>query len=201
MPAQFDCKDFCFLPAQFVKGRSIIENFLTLHEMLAYYRRTRKRDILYKLDFEKAFDKVNWQFLLDILNTRGFPPKQVNWIKMLLFSSSIAILVNETICKWIKCKQGLRQGDPLSPAIFILIIGVLSRILKQASKMGLVERISSSPCFIGIQRLHFIDDTLLFYSSCPNSLLAVKAILLAFDKASRLKVNFKQKYASVHEYQ
>ena len=91
----------------FIKGRSIIENFLSVHEMVAYFTRTRCR-VLCKLDFGKAFDKVNWKFLDDVLRARGFPPKWVAWVEALISSSSIAVLLNGSPGKLVKCRQGLR---------------------------------------------------------------------------------------------
>lgn len=86
--------------------------------------------------------------------------------------------------------QGARQGDPLWLALFILVTDVLTRTRKQADKVGLVKGIRNNPCFRGIKNYHFADSTLLFCSGCLECLLPIKAILLAFDKALRLRIYF-----------
>lgn len=95
--------------------------------MITYCKRTGHKWVMCKLDFEKAFDKASWKFLLLILQARVFPSKWMCWIHGLLSSTIVAILVNGKPSSWIWCKQGLWQGDPPSPTLFILATVVLSR--------------------------------------------------------------------------
>lgn len=80
-----------------------------------------KQSCLLKLDFEKADDKVEWDFIIEIIRNMGFGPKWINWILIWLHSTKIFVLANGELGKEIVCKRGLRQGDPQSPLLFILV--------------------------------------------------------------------------------
>jgi hypothetical protein len=86
-----------------------------------------------KTDFRKAFDTVQWDNLLYILETRGFDHKWIGWLKMLMGTAKTAILLNGTPGPWIQIKRGLRQGDSLSPLLFIILVDVLQQVIKRFS--------------------------------------------------------------------
>jgi hypothetical protein len=83
-----------------------------------------------KLDFVKAFDLVNWVSLLKILKVRGFPRKWCDWMRQLLVTSRLLVLLNGVPKPWITCKRGLRQGDALSPYLLLLVTDVLQSMIK-----------------------------------------------------------------------
>lgn len=125
----------------FIKGRSISENFIYAAEaeltQTCYKRRVPT--VALKLDFRKAFDSIEWQALDTILEAKNFAPRWRQWVQDILNPSQTAVLLNGTPGKWINCMKGLRQGDPLSPHLFILVADVLQQLIITASANGIFE--------------------------------------------------------------
>jgi Reverse transcriptase (RNA-dependent DNA polymerase) len=75
-------------------------------------RKTKEKGILFKIDLEKAFDKVNWKFLIEILKLRDFDDTWIKWITKILENGQTCININNNLTSYFKCKKRLRQGDP-----------------------------------------------------------------------------------------
>ena len=100
----------------FVEGRHILDAVLIANEVVDEKRRS---GVVFKIDFEKAYDHVDWGFLDHMLQRKGFSQKWRFCIRGCLLSSSFAILVNGNAKGWVKASRGLRQGDPLSPSFLL----------------------------------------------------------------------------------
>jgi hypothetical protein len=85
-----------------------------------------EKGVVVKLDYEKAYDSVSWQFLEEILESRGFGQKWIKWVMSLVKGGSISIGVNDESSAYFKAGKGLRQGDPLSPLLFNLVVDVFT---------------------------------------------------------------------------
>jgi len=90
-----------------------------------------------KLDFEKAYDSVSWEFLFYMMGRIGFCGKWVQWIRACLESTTVSVLVNGSPTKEFKPIRGLRQGDPMAPFLFLIVAQGLSGLVKQATRKKL----------------------------------------------------------------
>ena len=79
---------------RFVKGRNILEGVVVLHEVIHELKTTKRKGIILKIDFEKAYDKVRWDFLEEVLTGKGFPPKWINWIMQSVKGGRVCVNVN-----------------------------------------------------------------------------------------------------------
>lgn len=148
----------------------------------------RNPSVLLKLDISKAFDSLNWAFLLDVLRWLGFGRKWLGWVSGLLGIASTRVLVNGIPGALISHRRGLRQGDSLSPMLFILAMDVLNLLLRKAEEVGLFQHLASRGL---TQRASFFaDDAVVFLRPIKSELTACVALLDDFTEASGLRVNF-----------
>jgi hypothetical protein len=175
----------------FVKGRCIHDNFLLVHGTARALHNLQVLRVLLKLDVTKAFDSVSWPFLLEVIQHLAFGPVWCSVLSKLLRSSSTRVLVNEEPGDLILHQRGLRQGDPLSPMLFILVMDVLNSLVLKASEQNLLQ-----PLMGGSRRQRgqmislYADDVVLFLQPQPTELSLVKVILRVFGEAFGLVTNF-----------
>jgi len=125
----------------FIKRRSILDNFLYTHNLIQDLHKRRQPGLFLKLDIAKAFDTVRWDFLMEVLEQFGFQSKWRAWISILLATSSTAVFLNGARGNWFRHNTGLRQGDPLSPLLFIIAMEPLQRLFQIATRDGLLSPI------------------------------------------------------------
>jgi hypothetical protein len=172
----------------FISGRCISDNFVYAADLLNCCHKSKAPTIVIKLDFKKAFDSVKWDSLLAILEHRGFPPRFCRWIRDILTTGKTAILLNGIPGPWINCKNGLRQGDPLSPFLFNMVADVLRNLISHACDLGLLAHpiAPNLPCPV----LQYADDTLILASATPAAATHLRSILDDFAAATGLGINF-----------
>ena len=169
----------------FIKGRSISENFIYAVELVQCCHRRKIPTLVLKLDFAKAFDTVNWQGLLSILEVRGFGAAWRSWVHAMLQISRTAVLVNGCPGPWISCRRGLRQGDPMSPYLFLLVADVLQTLIRKSNTVH-NPLDHSSPCHV----LQYADDTLILLRGDLDEVKQLKYLLDQFSEATGLRVNY-----------
>ena len=116
-----------------------MEGAAVLHETIHELHRKKKSGIILKLDFEKAYDKVKWPFLQQALRMKGFAPKWSAWIEQTTSKGSVGIKVNDNVGHFFQTKKGVRQGDPLSPILFNIVVDVLAILIARAKDNGLLR--------------------------------------------------------------
>ncbi|WVZ92630.1 LOW QUALITY PROTEIN: hypothetical protein U9M48_038679, partial [Paspalum notatum var. saurae] len=171
----------------FVKGRCILDNFILVQQTTKVLHRQKKPRVLLKLDITKAFDSVSWAFLLQVLRYSGFGSGWCNIMSKLLRSSTTRILVNGVPGEPIQHQRGLRQGDPLSHMLFIIVMNVLSSLINRASDAGLLQPILARGATQWVSL--YADDVVLFLQPCTDDLILTKEILRIFGEASGLVTN------------
>ncbi|GKD02121.1 RNA-directed DNA polymerase, eukaryota [Tanacetum coccineum] len=175
--------------AAFISGRQILDGILVANEIIRMASVEDTKLLIFKVDFEKAFDSVNWSFLLDTMGQMGFGPKWRRWIASCLLSASILILVNGSPSKEFKLERGLRQGDPLSPFLFLIVAEALQVSILEACDNGIFKGIFLANSGANLSLLQYADDALFFGEWSRANALNLIHILRCFELASGLKVN------------
>ena len=176
----------------FVKGRQILDSVLIANECLDSRLQSAIPGVICKLDLEKAYDHVNWVFLLYLLRRCGFSARWRQWIYFCISSVRFSILVNGSPCGFFQSSWGIQQGDPLSPMFFVIIMEALSRMIENAIGAGMlsgfaVSRNVQDP--LPISHLLFADDTLIFCEANDEHIDYLRSILVWFEATSGLRVN------------
>lgn len=172
----------------FLLGRSIAENFVYAADLLSACYKRKQPTVVLKLDFRKAFDSVNWDRLDSILAIRGFDKTWRRWVRQILSTGKTAVLLNGVPGRWINCQNGLRQGDPLSPYLFIIVADVLQKMINAASLSGVLPHplLADATCPV----LQYADDTLILVKAELLAIVHLKSILDQFSSATGLDINF-----------
>jgi hypothetical protein len=174
----------------FILGRSISENILLAQGIVCdYHKQKGKPRCTLKVDLMKAYDSISWEFILHCLLCFGAPRKFVAWIRQCITHPSYSIALNGTLVEYFKGRKGHRQGDSMSPYLFVIAMEVLSLLLE--------EETSNNPLFdfhprcarLRLNHRCFADDLLIFSAASINSVQIVKEVLGEFEALSGLRAN------------
>ncbi|WVZ94091.1 hypothetical protein U9M48_040028 [Paspalum notatum var. saurae] len=171
----------------FVKGRSIQDNFLLVQQLTRCLHRKKEPHILFKIDISKAFDPVSWSFLIEVMKHLGFGRRWCNLLCLLLSTSSMIVLVNGEPGDSFVHRRGLRQGDPLSPMLFILVMEVLNGLVVKASQQNLLHPLAVPQISHRISL--YADDVIMFLRPIRTDLTLLSQLLDVFGIASGLRTN------------
>ena len=174
----------------FIKTRSIHDNFMYVRNLARRLHMRKTPSLLFKLDIRKAFDSVKWEYILDLLQRLGFPPMFRNWIAALLCSSSWRILLNGVPSKPIPHGRGFRQGDPVSPLLFVIAMDPLHKILELASREGLFHKIRGRG--VAVRTSLYANDAAVFMAPIKKDIDNLATILHLFGNVTGLVTNFQK---------
>jgi hypothetical protein len=186
------------LQSAFVPARNIQDNVILAHELLHSFKNKKGKGgfMFLKLDMEKAFDKMEWSFLLAIMGKLGFHSTWINWIRICISSSSFSILINGSPFGDFSPGRGLRQGDPLSPFLFILGAEVFSRLMFKAETEGILKGLRIARNCPAINHLLFADDLLIFGRATNTEAKCIRACMENYTRWSGQSINFSK--SSIH---
>jgi len=174
----------------FLRGRGILDSVLLVNEVVEDLRRSGRSGLCLKVDFEKAYDSVRWEFLYDMLHKMGFHYTWIKWVRGCMESATVSVLVNGSPTEEFKPSRGLRQGDPLAPFLFLMVVEGLAELVREAMKANLLSGLKVGRKNIEMGLLQFADDTLFLCENSFTNVVTLKAILRGFEIASGLKINF-----------
>ena len=143
-----------------------------------------------KLDIQKAFNTVNWSYLLEVLQALGFGPRWREWVSILFRTTTSRAMLNGASGPKFHDTRGVRQGDPVSRMLFILAMDPLQRLLNMATQQGIITPL---PLAVAKWRTSlYADDAAIFINPIKEDVDAIKTILEAFRNLSGLHINLQK---------
>jgi hypothetical protein len=140
---------------------------------------------VFKLDYEKAYDRVDRSFLIKMMQGRGFSSK---WMKILI--GSVGVRLNDMNSDFFLTSRGVRQGDPISPILFNYVADVFTKMLIKAAAKNHITGLMHSMINTSIVSMQYADDTLLFLKNDLSSAINLKWLLSYFEQMSSIRINF-----------
>nr|KAJ0217922.1 hypothetical protein LSAT_V11C300121640 [Lactuca sativa] len=165
----------------FVEGRNILDGPIIINEVYSWAKKEKRKMFFLKIDFGKAFDSVNWGYLDSIMEKMGFGCKWRSWV-------SASVLVNGSPTMEFPLSKGVRQGDPLSPFLFIIAMEGLNIALQEAREKSLFHGIHIPKSECCLTHLFYADDALFIAEWSRSNLKNLARILRCFHATSGLKV-------------
>jgi hypothetical protein len=176
----------------FVPGKLITDNILiafeTLHHM-KHHMHGKQGSMALKLDMSKAYDRVEWLYLLAVMQQMGFHSRVINLIAECLRTVSYSVLINGEPHGFFKPTRGLRQGDPLSPYLFLLCTEGLHGLLNTTALSGAIHGVFISRLGPKLSHIFFADDSLLFCRASVQECQQLLDVLTTYEHASGQKIN------------
>jgi len=183
----------------FVKDRSISENIMLAQEIIHQIKKpTIGSNVVIKLDMAKAYDRVSWSYICLILRKMGFEEIFIDMIWRIMANNWYSIILNGRRYGFFHSTRGLKQGDPLSPALFILGAEVLSRSLNRLHQHPLYNGFYMEMRGPQINHLSFADDIIIFTSGRKDSLKLIMQTLATYERISGQLINKAKSHFLLH---
>ncbi|GJX85760.1 RNA-directed DNA polymerase, eukaryota [Tanacetum coccineum] len=172
----------------FIANRQILDGPFILNEIIHWCKAKKKQTMIFKVNFKKAFVSVRWDFLDDVLKNFVFGSRWREWIQSCLKSSRGSILVNGSPTSEFQFFKGLKQGDPLSPFLFILVMESLHLSFQNVVDAGLFKGVALNDS-LQISHLFYADDVVFIGQWCESNIATIIRVLDCFYRASGLHIN------------
>lgn len=176
----------------FISGRSIQDNILLAHEIVRNYHKTSGTPrCSLKIDLQKAYDIVSWDPIRAVMKKLGFPHQFIDWIYSCISTSRFSVMVNGSPFGFFGAKRGIRQGCPISPYIFVMVMEVFSALLKQqgsSGSFGLHPKCKTTQ----LTHLCFANDVLVFFKGTVKASQVLAGVIEEFSQFSGLEINCKK---------
>jgi hypothetical protein len=161
----------------FVPDRSILDNVMAAIELVHFMKsktRGKKGEVALKLDISKVYDRIEWDYLRNIMSKMGFSQQWIGWIMLCVETVDYSVILNGNPVGPIIPGRGLRQGDPLSPYLFIICAEGLSSLINQAENRGDIHGVKICRNAPIISHLLFADDCFLLFRATENEAMIIK---------------------------
>ena len=170
----------------FVPGRLIADNVLVAFKIMHYMKKKERKEcyMAVKLDMSKAYDRVEWVFLKKVMDKIGFNEKWINLVMNFVTTITYSVLINGVAHGYITLTRGLRQGDLISPYLFLLVSKGSTRLILEAAKHERLSRISICRNCRTITHLLFTDDSILYCKATGQESRKLLDILQKYEEAS-----------------
>lgn len=173
----------------FVEGRAIAQNVLICQDLVRLYNRKNTGfSCLIKIDLRKAYDSVEWEFVKEMLHAMNFPSRFINWTIKCITTTQYTIAINGDLYGDIQGWRGLRQGDPISPLIFVICTEYFTRLMNVVATQERFEYHTQCKS-LKLNHLCFADDVLMFCKGEFQSILLMLRALKSFSIVSGLETN------------
>lgn len=179
----------------FIRGRCILDGIVVLHEVLHEIQNKRVGVFIFKIDFEKAYVRVRWEFLEETMHNKGFDQQWVSWMMQLVRGGQTTINVNGEIGMYFRNARVAARGP--APLLLNVVANALVAMFDKAKAAGHFSRVAASVAPNGLTHLQYVNDTLVFIRNNEEEIINLKFILMCFEAMSGLKINFEKSEAFV----
>ncbi|GJT53353.1 ribonuclease H [Tanacetum coccineum] len=194
-PNKTNFASYCSRKSICVSNRVITDNAIVAFEVMHWLKNKKdgKRGALtLKIDMSKAYDRVEWHFIRAVLGKFRFPTRFTNLIMACVSSVSYSFNINEKIAGHVTLARGLRQGDPISPYLFIMCTEVLSSMIRKLVTQGRIHGVKVCRGASAISHLFFADDNISFLRASSADVINLKNILVRYCRSSGQIINYEK---------